>query len=130
MKHLVIIGGGIAGITCLESYHYLKPNDKITLLSSSPLLKSIKQVNRLTKVLEEIQVEQVTIDEKIEKFTTNDDNNNITISISNVYKVDTVNQLIYSRSIDNNEEVESKIHYDYLCICTGAKPNIIPMKSN
>ena len=51
----VVIGGGIAGVTCAETLAALCPDgDQITLISASPLIKTVtnfNQVNSKTHIL-------------------------------------------------------------------------------
>lgn len=44
----VIIGGGIAGVTCAETLAALCPDEEsITLLSASPLIKTVTNFNQV-----------------------------------------------------------------------------------
>jgi len=50
----VIVGGGVAGVSCLQELEALcEPGDSITLISASPVLKVASNVVKLTKTLEQ-----------------------------------------------------------------------------
>eukprot|EP01132_Coremiostelium_polycephalum_P008419 gene8419-10338_t len=100
MKTLVVIGGGIAGITCAESYSKLKPNDK-----------SVCNVQKISKVLESFDVYESSY--KDVEFS----HPNINVVICNVTSIDTKNRIVHTD--------KDQFYYDYLSICSGAKPNII-----
>jgi len=110
-NHLVIIGGGIAGITCAESYCFLKPNDKVTILSCSPILKTVTNVQKISKVLESFEVFE-------SKFTDIEFSHpNIKVTVCDVDSIDSSNRVVKTDQGD--------ISFDYLAICSGAKPNLI-----
>ncbi|KAF2077143.1 hypothetical protein CYY_001528 [Polysphondylium violaceum] len=110
-NHLVIIGGGIAGITCAESYCFVKPNDRVTILSCSPILKTVTNVQKISKVLESFEVFE-------SKFTDIEFSHpNIKVTVCDVDSIDSKNRVVKTDQGD--------IKYDFLAICSGAKPNLI-----
>ncbi|EGC34477.1 hypothetical protein DICPUDRAFT_88309 [Dictyostelium purpureum] len=116
MVHLLIIGGGIAGLTCAESYSYLKPNDKVTILSCSPILKTVCNVQKISKVLESFDVFE-------SKFTDVEFNSpNINVVVCDVDSVDVENKIVKTD--------KGGFSFDYLSICSGAKPNVIKSSNN
>ncbi|KAK5579377.1 hypothetical protein RB653_009059 [Dictyostelium firmibasis] len=111
INQLIVIGGGIAGLTCAESYSNLKPNDKITILSCSPILKTVCNIQKISKVLESFDVFE-------SQFTDIEFKNpNISVVICDVESID-INQRIIKTD-------KGEFKYDYLSICSGAKPNLI-----
>ncbi|CAI9736659.1 nucleotide-disulfide oxidoreductase domain-containing 1-like [Octopus vulgaris] len=108
----VIIGGGIAGVTCAETLSWLCPEETIILLSASSLVKAVTNFNQITKTLEVFDVEEKSFAE-IETV-----NKNIVILHKEVVSLDSVEQNI--KTADGSE-----ISYEKLCICTGGKPKVI-----
>jgi NADH dehydrogenase FAD-containing subunit len=54
---VVVIGGGVAGMTAVEELlDLLPPSAHITLITSSSLLKQIGKAVRVTRVLQELEV--------------------------------------------------------------------------
>ncbi|KAN0038589.1 hypothetical protein ACTA71_000770 [Dictyostelium dimigraforme] len=110
-NQLIVIGGGIAGLTCAESYSHLKPNDKITILSCSPILKTVGNVQKISKVLESFDVFE-------SQFTDIEFKNpNISVVLCDVNSIDINNRIVKTDKGD--------FKYDYLSICSGAKPNLV-----
>ncbi|CAF3450868.1 unnamed protein product [Rotaria sp. Silwood1] len=81
----VIIGGGISGVTCVES---------------------------VSKFLEEFDIEEKPFHYLAERFS------NLIIQNKVVERLETEKQIIICS--DNTQ-----IHYDQLCICTGARPKLL-----
>ncbi|KAM9995401.1 hypothetical protein ACTFIY_001573 [Dictyostelium cf. discoideum] len=111
INQLIVIGGGIAGLTCAESYSHLKPNDKVTILSCSPILKTVCNVQKISKVLESFDVFE-------SQFTDIEFKNpNISVIICDVDSIDINNRIVKTD--------KGNFNYDYLSICSGAKPNLV-----
>ncbi|OWF48998.1 pyridine nucleotide-disulfide oxidoreductase domain-containing protein 1-like [Mizuhopecten yessoensis] len=53
-----IIGGGIAGVSCAEMLSSLCPEVDILLVTASPLIKAIANYKKISKTLEEFDVEE------------------------------------------------------------------------
>ena len=58
----VVIGGGIAGVSCVEQLNLLCPDKTITLITASDLVKSVVNFTQYGRHLEEFDVEQKSID--------------------------------------------------------------------
>ncbi|KAK3933394.1 Pyridine nucleotide-disulfide oxidoreductase domain-containing protein 1 [Frankliniella fusca] len=54
----VVVGGGIAGVSCSEALAVLRPQDDVLLLSASALIKAATNVQPLTKYLVKFEVEE------------------------------------------------------------------------
>ncbi|KYQ93242.1 pyridine nucleotide-disulfide oxidoreductase domain-containing protein 1 [Tieghemostelium lacteum] len=111
-SNLVVIGGGIAGITCAESYSQLKPNESVLILSSSPILKTVQNVQRISKVLETFDIFEKEFTEVEFKHP------NIRVEICQVVNIDYSKNLIITKD-------KGTFSFDYLSMCTGARPNLI-----
>lgn len=109
----VIVGGGIAGVTCASTLGFLQPEERIILVSESALIKMATNVRAITKTL-------ITFD--VEEKTSN--------SISDIYPNIAV---VHDSLIEVDDEAFTiktasgmLIKYKYLCLCMGAKPKLIP----
>lgn len=110
----VVIGGGIAGVSCAQTIKTLSSdkNAKIVLLSSSSVVKSVTNLNRITQNLEDFDVTETTVDEFSHAFP------GIEAKCCNVTKI-----LIDRHAVLT--EKGDEIAYSKLCVCTGAKPSLI-----
>ncbi|KAL3281389.1 hypothetical protein HHI36_004599 [Cryptolaemus montrouzieri] len=109
----VIIGGGIAGVTCAETLSILEPNTSIILISESALIKTATNVLAITRTLTSFDVKE--------------DN---CINLHSRYPNIRVIHDVLIKINDENHTIQTKgdliIGYKYLCICTGASPKLIP----
>ena len=58
-----IIGGGIAGVSCAEMLSTLCPNDKILLLTASPVVKAVTNLSHLTKLIATFDIAEKTAED-------------------------------------------------------------------
>lgn len=108
----VIVGGGIAGVSCAEGLAFLCPSKQVLLLTASPVIKAVTNIVHLTKTLCEFNVKELGA----EKFA----NLHQTVCVIQ----DTVT------SINSEEHTVSTsggkcIKYEKICICTGGSPKLI-----
>ena len=54
----VIVGGGIAGVSCTEFLSNLNESRSICLISSTQIVKSVCNIKKITQILEEYNVEE------------------------------------------------------------------------
>ena len=54
----VIVGGGIAGVSCAEMLSTLCPNERILLISASPMVKAVTNISNLTKLISTFDIEE------------------------------------------------------------------------
>ncbi|KAK7872410.1 hypothetical protein R5R35_007017 [Gryllus longicercus] len=108
----VIIGGGIAGVSCLEGLSFLMPSETIILISSSPLVKTVTNIMPITKTLSHFDVEEKSLD----------DFSNLHPGISIIHATVIGLDSQHHSVILTNGEI---IQYKKLCICAGGNPKII-----
>ncbi|XP_070532147.1 pyridine nucleotide-disulfide oxidoreductase domain-containing protein 1-like [Ptychodera flava] len=108
----VVVGGGIAGVTCVETLVQLNPDDPITLITASELIKAVTNLQRVTRTLESFDVEEKPCSEFASLFP------NVKIIQSSVLEVDSENKHVVLAD-------SQVIPYEKLCICTGARPKLI-----
>lgn len=106
----LIVGGGIAGVSCAESIKFLAPNEKIIILCESSLIKSVTNLVQLGKFAQRFDVCEVEA------------------SSLQTENVQILTDQLKAIASENKEVTTAKgvqISYKYLCICTGARPNLI-----
>ncbi len=108
----LVIGGGIAGVSCAQELSRLSPNSVITLVSQTEVLREVLFSNRLTENLEDVSVTESTVDELKLKFP------NISAVIGKMSALDNTNKLLRLAGGET-------IRYNSLCICTGAVPRLL-----
>ncbi|XP_074643030.1 pyridine nucleotide-disulfide oxidoreductase domain-containing protein 1-like [Tubulanus polymorphus] len=109
---LIVVGGGIAGVTCAQSLSFLQTESRILLISASPLIKAVINYKQLTKVLEEFDVEEKPSSYLESNYP------NVKVIHAVVTDLDSVGHKIYT---DN----DSVYRYRKLCLCAGGRPKIV-----
>jgi len=128
----VVIGGGIAGVSCVEQLSLLCPKESIILVSSSDVVKAVTNLSKVTQWLTTFDVTEKSIDEFSSKTS------NVKVFHSHVEKLNPDKQVIFFKFkaftlfiqfFCFRHEVSTstcgKINYKYLCLCHGARPKII-----
>ena len=54
----VIVGGGIAGVSCAEMLSTLCPNERVLLISASPTVKAVTNISNLTKLISTFDIDE------------------------------------------------------------------------
>ncbi|ELU09647.1 hypothetical protein CAPTEDRAFT_157263 [Capitella teleta] len=108
----VVIGGGIAGVTCAETLSHLNPDEKILLLTASPLIKAVTNFRKVTKTLEEFDVEERSM------FDLHAQCPNVIVAHDRVMKLDSAERILHTST-------QKQYSYEKLCICAGGSPKII-----
>ncbi|XP_076381739.1 pyridine nucleotide-disulfide oxidoreductase domain 1 [Megalopta genalis] len=113
----LIIGGGIAGVSCAEGIGFLSPKEDTVLITASPLIKAVTNVVPLGKTLMQFNVE--------EKDATSLTKANDSIQIIHDFavKVNTINKCVLTK----NGRI---ITYKKLCLCNGARPRLIAQNND
>lgn len=108
----VIVGGGIAGVTCAEHLHILHPEITILVISATSVIKAVTNVMPLTKTLDFFNVEERPAEE-LESHCPG-----VTVVNDTVVRLDSKKQYIYT-------SMGRCFSYRLLCICSGASPKLI-----
>lgn len=62
----VVVGGGIAGVSCVEQLSLLCPEESIVLVSSSDVVKAVTNLSKITQWLTTFDV----VEESFQEFST------------------------------------------------------------
>lgn len=108
----VIVGGGIAGVTCAESISFLAPEETVILITASSLIKAITNIVPLGKTLFQFDVEER------ESSQLSRQHSSITVLQDIVCEVNSRGKFLKTES-------GKIVNYEKLCLCTGASPRII-----
>ncbi|XP_040823564.1 pyridine nucleotide-disulfide oxidoreductase domain-containing protein 1 isoform X2 [Ochotona curzoniae] len=108
----VVVGGGIAGVTCAEQLALHFPSEDILLVTASPVIKAVTNFKQVSKILEEFDVEEQAGTMLESRFP------NIKVIESGVKQLKSKEHCILTE--DGRQHV-----YGKLCLCTGAKPKLI-----
>ncbi|XP_049639774.1 pyridine nucleotide-disulfide oxidoreductase domain-containing protein 1 [Suncus etruscus] len=109
---LVVVGGGIAGVTCAEQLAVQFPSEDILLITASPVIKAVTNFKQVSKVLEEFDVEEQPSTMLENRFP------NIQVIESGVKQLKSEEHCLLTE--DGGEHF-----YKKLCLCAGAKPKLI-----
>lgn len=110
--NFVIIGGGIAGMSCAELLGCLCPGDKIILFTASPVVKAVTNVVPLTKMLAKFDV----IEKNSESFS--DSHPTLRIIHDPVVSINSSKHTVSTES-------GFTVRYKKLCVCSGGIPKLI-----
>ncbi|XP_008849816.1 pyridine nucleotide-disulfide oxidoreductase domain-containing protein 1 [Nannospalax galili] len=108
----VVVGGGIAGVTCAEQLAITFPSEDILLITASPVIKAVTNFKQVSKVLEEFDVEEQPSSMLENRLP------NIRVIESGVKQLKSEEHCIFTE--DGRQHA-----YKKLCLCAGAKPKLI-----
>uniref|UniRef100_A0A672M2H4 Pyridine nucleotide-disulfide oxidoreductase domain-containing protein 1 n=1 Tax=Sinocyclocheilus grahami TaxID=75366 RepID=A0A672M2H4_SINGR len=108
----VIVGGGIAGVTCAEQIASQFTSDEVYLLTASPLVKTVTNFKQVSKTLEEFDIEEQPSSVLEEKYP-------------NLKVVQSAVKLLRAKEHLLQTENGQTFHYRKLCICSGARPKLL-----
>ena len=108
----IVVGGGIAGVSCVERLSFLCPEQSILLLSASSVVKTIANLSQLTKLLSTFDV----VEKSVDQFSV--EHSNVKVMSVNVRSVDASRRELVGCD-------GSKFRFKFLCLCHGARPKLI-----
>ncbi|XP_016392034.1 pyridine nucleotide-disulfide oxidoreductase domain-containing protein 1 [Sinocyclocheilus rhinocerous] len=108
----VIVGGGIAGVTCAEQIASQFVSDEVYLLTASPLVKTVTNFKQVSKTLEEFDIEDQPSSVLEEKYP-------------NLKVLQSAVKLLRAKEHLLQAENGQTFHYKKLCICSGARPKLL-----
>ncbi|CAG9791865.1 unnamed protein product [Diatraea saccharalis] len=108
----LIIGGGIAGVTCVETLAILHPEESLVLITASSLVKNVSNVSFFAKTIVKFDVNE-TEASSLQKI-----HPNLQIIYDSLNYIDSKNKFA---TTDGGVRVE----YEMMCLCTGGIPRLI-----
>ncbi|KAJ8724918.1 hypothetical protein PYW07_015876 [Mythimna separata] len=108
----LVVGGGIAGVTCVETLAILHPEEKLVIITASSLVKNVSNVSFYAKTIVKFDVNETEASSLMRIHP------NLQIVFDSLKHVDTKTQIAYTHAGD-------KIKYKVMCICTGGIPRLI-----
>uniref|UniRef100_A0ABM5GDU5 Pyridine nucleotide-disulfide oxidoreductase domain-containing protein 1 n=1 Tax=Pogona vitticeps TaxID=103695 RepID=A0ABM5GDU5_9SAUR len=111
-SRFIVVGGGIAGVTCAERLAAEFPSDDILLITASPVIKAVVNFRQVSRTLEEFDVEEQASTVLEKRYP------NIKVIQSAVKQLKSEEHKIIT-------EAGKEYIYEKLCLCAGAKPKLI-----
>ncbi|XP_026765216.2 pyridine nucleotide-disulfide oxidoreductase domain-containing protein 1 [Galleria mellonella] len=108
----LVVGGGIAGVTCVETLAILHPEESVILITASSLVKNVSNVSFFGKTIVKFDVNET------EATSLQRIHPNLTIIYDSLKHIDTVNKLVTT-------DQGTIVQYNVICICTGGIPKLI-----
>ena len=116
----VVIGGGIAGVSCAQTLRILtseQENVSIVLISATEVVKTVTELTHLTKLLSSFNVVEKNVEEWQEE------NQGVQLITGMVADIDKINKTVLVEKFGN-------IQYKKLCICTGGSPKVLSVNEH
>ncbi|KAF7669227.1 hypothetical protein LDENG_00223370 [Lucifuga dentata] len=108
----VIVGGGIAGVTCAEQLSAQFPSADLALITAGLQIKAVTNYKQVSKTLEEFDVEERPSSVLEEKYPS------LTVIHSAVKALNTQSHTV--------QTVDGVVYgYEKLCICSGGRPKLL-----
>ncbi|KAG7215937.1 hypothetical protein INR49_031533 [Caranx melampygus] len=112
----VVVGGGIAGVTCVEQLSSQTPSAEVALITAGAHIKAVTNYKQVSKTLEEFDVEEQPSSVLEGKFP------NLTVIHSAVKSLHTQSHTV--------ETTDGRIFgYEKLCICSGGRPKLLTQEN-
>lgn len=110
MVKFLVIGGGIAGVSCAETLSFYSPTERVTLITESSLIKSVVNLIPLGKGLAKFDVR--------EEQAGDYHNKSVDVVVDQVQEINTVEKWVRTRT-------GKRLEYEFLCIASGSQPKLI-----
>ena len=110
MAKFLVIGGGIAGVSCAETLSFYCPGERITLITESSLIKSVVNLIPLAKGLAKFDVREEPAGDY--------HNKSVDIIVDQVVEINSHEKWVQTKG-------GQRISYSYLCIASGSRPKLI-----
>lgn len=110
----LVVGGGIAGVSCLETLRFLCPTEHITLIAESALIKTVTNLVPLGKALTRFDVAELPAADSA-------------LAADPHVRLVTGDRLLTVHSASRTACTANglRIRYTVLCVCSGARPQLI-----
>ena len=108
----LVIGGGIAGVSCAEMLAYSAPESSVVLVTATTMVKAVADISQLTKLLTSFNVVEKDAMEWEEEHA------GVKVVQGLVTGLDSSKKTV---TVQNFGEIV----FTKVCICTGGRPNLI-----
>lgn len=108
----VVIGGGIAGVSCAEQLAVHSPEEPILLITASPIVKAATNVVKLRRVMESFDIEERSLSYLEQQYS------NIRVLQDVLISLDASARKALLKS-------GRVVSYGMICLCMGARPQLI-----
>ncbi|KAH6939306.1 hypothetical protein HPB50_016932 [Hyalomma asiaticum] len=108
----LVVGGGIAGVSCAEQLAVHSPEESVLLITASPIVKAVTNVVKLRRVMESFDIEERSLSYLEQQYS------NIRVTLIPLTPISTYLQ---------NASLKSGriVNYRMICLCMGARPQLI-----
>ncbi|XP_049865310.1 pyridine nucleotide-disulfide oxidoreductase domain-containing protein 1 [Pectinophora gossypiella] len=108
----LVVGGGIAGVTCVETLAILHPEASLVIITASSLVKNVSNVSFYAKTIVKFDVNETEAN-SLKKI-----HPKLEIVYDSLKHIDTKNKLATT-------ECGTVVQYEVICVCTGGIPKLI-----
>ncbi|CDW57566.1 pyridine nucleotide disulfide oxidoreductase [Trichuris trichiura] len=108
----IVVGGGVAAMSCVEQLAMLCPDESILMLTASNVVKIVSNWQKVGAILESFDVSEMSV------FSVTDQFSNVKVVSSQVVHLNSPKKEI--KTIDGQT-----FKYRKLCLATGGRPKII-----
>ncbi|CAK1578205.1 unnamed protein product [Parnassius mnemosyne] len=108
----LVVGGGIAGVTCVETLAILHPEETLAIITASSLVKNVTNVSFYAKTIVKFDVSETEANSLLKIHP------NLNIIYDSLKHINTMQKLV---TTDGGNIIE----YNVICICTGGIPRLI-----
>lgn len=116
---VVVVGGGIAAISCTQQLCTLDPERKILLLAESQTLKGIRNVIHITANLADFEIYEQSLAGMESKHA------NLAVRRGSVRSVNSRRRRLVFAPFDSSSSRSTSVSYAKLCVCSGARPHTL-----
>lgn len=107
----VIVGGGIAGVTCVETLAILQPEEKLVIITASSMVKNISNVSFYAKTIVKFDVNETQASHLMKIHP------NTKIIFDSVKDINTTNKVVTTSG-------GHTVKYRVMCLCSGGIPRL------
>lgn len=110
----LVVGGGIAGVTCAETLAIYHPEESITLITESTVIKTIANLEPVARYVYKFDVKERSLKDKCQASLA-------PTIVTIVDRLKNIEALDHCVTTENGR----RIYYKSICLCTGAAPNLV-----